>query len=228
MNTSKQKSPVVLIGAGGHGCVVLSAARQAGFHVIGVCDPSMSARRGDRWRDLDILGNDDALHNLNPATTGLLNGVGHLPGVKARQQVYVRLTDWGFSFPPIVHPTAWIDPSVCLDDGAQIMAGCIIQAESQIGRNCIVNTRASIDHHCHLGAFVHVAPGATLCGGVNVGDGVFIGAGATIIQDVHIGAGSVIPAGAVITKNIPTGYRIDRASRSRAPCIQSSKNGEHH
>ncbi len=36
---------------------------------------------------------------------------------------------------------------------------------------CIINTRASVDHDCELGDFVHVGPGAVITGSVTVGNG---------------------------------------------------------
>ena len=55
---------------------------------------------------------------------------------------------------------------------------------------------------------MHIAPGATICGGVTVEDSVFIGAGATVIQSVHIGANSIIAAGAVVTCDVPEGVIV--------------------
>jgi acetyltransferase EpsM len=69
--------------------------------------------------------------------------------------------------------------------------------------NCIINTNASVDHHCIIEDFVHIAPSSTLCGNVKVGEGSHVGAGSTIIQNIRIGKWCVIGAGAVITKDIP-------------------------
>ena len=55
---------------------------------------------------------------------------------------------------------------------------------------------------------MHIAPGATLCGGVTVGDGAFVGAGATVIPGVIIGAGARIGAGMTILADVPEGARL--------------------
>jgi UDP-perosamine 4-acetyltransferase len=49
---------------------------------------------------------------------------------------------------------------------------------------------------------VHIAPGATVCGGCRVGQFSMIGAGATIIQGISIAAGCLIGAGAVVVTDI--------------------------
>jgi len=102
----------------------------------------------------------------------------------------------------LVHPTAWIDPSAVLNEGAQVMAGAVIQADTSVGLNSIINTQASLDHDCCLGAHVHVAPGATLCGNVQVQDRAFIASGATVIQGLTVEEGAVVGAGAVLVRNL--------------------------
>jgi acetyltransferase-like isoleucine patch superfamily enzyme len=60
-----------------------------------------------------------------------------------------------------------------------------------------------LDHESKLGDGVHLAPGSTLCGCVEVGDFAFVGAGAIIMPNVSIGKNSIVGAGAVVTKDVP-------------------------
>ena len=77
-----------------------------------------------------------------------------------------------------------------------------------MGAHCIVNTHASVDHDCHLGDFVHIAPHAALCGHVEIGEGTLIGAGAVVVPGVKIGKWSVIGAGSLIRNDIPDGVLV--------------------
>jgi acetyltransferase-like isoleucine patch superfamily enzyme len=52
---------------------------------------------------------------------------------------------------------------------------------------------------------VHVAPGATLCGCVDVGEDAMVGAGATVLPRLRIGRGAVVGAGAVVTRAVADG-----------------------
>jgi serine acetyltransferase len=54
-----------------------------------------------------------------------------------------------------------------------------------------------------LGNGVHVAPGAILCGCVQVGNYSMIGAGAVILPRIKVGRHCVVGAGAVLTKSLP-------------------------
>jgi len=63
----------------------------------------------------------------------------------------------------------------------------IVNAGSIIGNHVILNTNCSVDHDCVIEDFVHVSPGATICGGVKIKEGVHIGAGAVVLPNLTIG-----------------------------------------
>lgn len=202
MGASTDERPLVILGAGGHAKVLLSLIQAVGLQVLGVCDPALAAQRVSQWRGNEVLGGDEALVKLDPSTVWLVNGVGQQVGASLRRRIFDELKENGFRFRSLVHPAAWVDSSVVLGEGAQVMAGAVIQPDSVIGVNTIVNTRASIDHDCRLGSHVHVAPGATLCGGVRVEDHAFIASGATVIQGMLVGEDSVVGAGAVLVRDL--------------------------
>jgi UDP-perosamine 4-acetyltransferase len=202
MNNSYSKQSI-LLGAGGHASVVLATALNAGIRVDGVCDPALVEHTGSLWKGVRILGNDSWLLQSDPNVVSLLNGVGYLPDSDVRARIHKEWSTRGFRFETLIHSRAWVEPTVKLGEGTQVMAGAIVQAEAEIGAGSIVNTSASIDHHCRIGALVHIAPGATLCGGVEVGERAFVGAGATIVQGVRIGPGAIVPAGSMVKRDLP-------------------------
>ncbi|MES2016796.1 MAG: acetyltransferase [Pseudomonadota bacterium] len=197
---------LILLGAGGHAQVVLALMAASGRPVAAVCAPELASTQ--RWRGLAVLGADDALAAMDAQAFEVLNGVGHVAGSTLRARLYQRFRLLNFRFPAVVHPSAWVAPDVCLDEGAQVMAGVIIQPGARIGANTIINTRASVDHDCQIGRDVHIAPGAILCGSVRVGDGAFIGAGATVIEGLSIGAGALVGAGSVVLCDLAPGARL--------------------
>jgi UDP-perosamine 4-acetyltransferase len=193
--------PCVLMGAGGHARVVADLAVALGAEIVGICDPVLTSEGLKRWQDLEVLGDDDYLLSISPADVLLLNGVGKMPGSSVRAELYRRFAKAGFTFPPLVHPAAWVSPGVSVGSGVQVMAGAVIQTGAFLGCNAIVNTASSVDHDSHIGAHVHVAPGVTVCGDVTIGDHAFVGAGATIIQGVSIPANGFVKAGSLVAKD---------------------------
>jgi acetyltransferase-like isoleucine patch superfamily enzyme len=72
----------------------------------------------------------------------------------------------------------------------------------------ICNTGCIIEHECIIGDFVHIAPGAVLCGNVSIGNGTFVGANSVIRQGISIGKNVTIGAGTVVTKDVPDQCRV--------------------
>ena len=82
----------------------------------------------------------------------------------------------------LIHPSATVAPNAVIGAGTVIMAGAVVQTRAVIGEHCIINTSASVDHDCVLADFVHIAPGAHLCGAVKVGEGAMVGTGVAVAQ----------------------------------------------
>jgi sugar O-acyltransferase (sialic acid O-acetyltransferase NeuD family) len=190
---------VVVIGGGGHARVMWQALRGLGHHVIGYTAPAQSQR------DLPIpwLGTDDDLlaRAFETQFAGVL-GIGKTDAGGHRLAILERLADGGIELPTIVASGAIVHEDVTMDAGTVILSGAVVVIGTRMGRACIVNTHASVDHDCVLGDDVHVAPGAVLCGEVHIGTSSFIGAGATVVPGVQICSGCVIAAGATVTRPI--------------------------
>lgn len=187
--------------------MLVDALQRLGMTILGMTD-SDTGRSGRVLLGVTVLGDDTILSRYKPAEILLVNGIGGVHGVALRRQVFERCKQAGHDFVTIVHPAAVLGGDIVLEEGAQVMAGVIVQAGSRVGRNAIINTHASVDHDCLVGEHVHIAPGATLSGGVTVGDGSHIGTSASVIQNVRIGSGCLVAAGAVVIRDVRDGARV--------------------
>lgn len=194
--------PIIVVGGGGHARVVIDALRMLGREIVGISDPALQVGAGGPF-GIEILGGDEAVEAYAADRVDLVNGVGSTNDTTQRRAVFERFSALGYRFAAVIHPSAIVARDVEFGDGAQLMAGSVVQTGSTIGRNAIVNTRASIDHDCRIHDHVHVAPGAVLSGGVTVGESSHVGIGAAVIQGVTIGQRCLIGAGAVALKNLP-------------------------
>ena len=71
-----------------------------------------------------------------------------------------------------IHPLSIVSELADIGEGSVVMQGSIIQVVcSGIGRHCIINTGASVDHECVIEDYVHISPHSTLCGNVSSGGG---------------------------------------------------------
>ena len=122
---------------------------------------------------------------------------------KVRLDLHEKLIQMDLKPVTIAHPSAVIAEDAIIGEGTQIMAGAIIGPEAKIGKQCIINANASIDHDNILEDGVEIAPGVTLCGLVRVGKRVWVGAGATVLPMIKIGQNAVVGAGSVVNKDVP-------------------------
>lgn len=200
--------PIILIGGGGHGAVLLDALLQSReCEVLGVLDPKLP--KGGRFSGIPVLGDDSLLPSLfPPGAVKLVNGLGSISDTTARRQLFLRLAAAGYGFLSVKHPQAIVSASAHISEGVQIMAGVVVQTGVRLGRNAIVNTGAIVDHDCDIGEHVHLAPGVTLSGNVRIGDGVHVGTAATIIQGIEIGPGATVAAGAVVVADVAAGETV--------------------
>lgn len=196
--------PVLIIGGGGHAKVLINALQLCSSDIIGIIDAD-SALIGQTVLGIRVLGNDDLVEGYAPGSLHLVNAVGSVHVPKQRKAVFEHFKGKGFTFAGVIHPSAVIAADVILGEGAQVMAGAVIQPGSRIGMNSIVNTKASIDHDCLIGDHVHLSPGVTLSGGVHVEDAAHLGTGTTVIQGMTIGKNSFIGAGSVVITDVPGG-----------------------
>jgi sugar O-acyltransferase (sialic acid O-acetyltransferase NeuD family) len=199
--------PVIVVGSGGHAAVVADALLAAGVRVLGFVDTD-PARQGIVVCGLPVLGSEAVLDTHRPGAALLANGIGGIRSEGLRRPVQERLESRGWEFVTVRHPSAIVSPFAQLGAGAQLLAGCIVQANARIGRGCIVNTAAVVEHDVELGEFVHVAPRALLCGSVVAGAGSHVGAGAVVRQHVRLGERTMVGAGAVVVADFPAGCTL--------------------
>lgn len=197
---------VLLLAAGGHGRVVADALLQKGVRVDGVVDPGLMP--GTFVFGLSVRGDDSWLDQCGTRDWWLANGAGSTPSGELRRRLFITRKSQGFSFISVLHPSATVGLETKLDEGCQIMAGAVLQCRVRMGDNSVVNTCASIDHDCTIGAHAFIGPGAILCGGVEVGEAAFVGAGAVLLPGIRIGARAVVGAGAVVTSDVDDGVWV--------------------
>ena len=193
---SKLKKPVAVVGYSGHSYVIIDILLNAGRIVTAYCDAEQKEKNPYH---LAYLGKEsESLSALK--SFDYFIGVGH-NGIRKKifNQLYEQLGN------PInaIHPSAVISASVEMNHGIMISANATINPLVTLGEGVICNTSCSIDHECIIEDFVHIAPGAVLCGNVKIGAGTFVGANAVIKQGVTVGRNVTIGAGTVIIRDIP-------------------------
>ena len=203
---SIQMKPILLLGGGGHAKVVLDTLLSSDQQVIGFLDQNPAIKE---LFGVKRLGDADPsrMADFAPAEILLANGFGSTWMNSLRKDQFDLWKAHGYEFLTLIHPSSMISANVVLGEGVQVMAGAIVQAGSTIEANVLINTRAVVEHDCHLSSHVHVASGAILSGGVSAGTEAHIGPAVTVIQGVHIGHHSIVGAGSVVVRDVPEHMR---------------------
>ncbi len=114
----------------------------------------------------------------------------------------------GFEIPVLLHPSAIISPSCTIGKGSIAMAGAIVNANSQIGRGCILNTSCSLDHDNILLDGVQISPGVIAAGNVQFDEAAFVGTGTALKPGVRVGERALVGAGSVVIRDIPARAQV--------------------
>lgn len=190
----------VVIGYSGHAYVVVDVLMAMGYRVNGYYDREQKEHNPYGLRYLGKETVPTMSEQLTHTAYFVSIGDNHL-----RKKMYESLAKLAGRSVNAVHPQSVVSPMAELAEEAGILVApnAVANACSHIGKGTICNTSSVIEHDCRVGEFCHIAPGATLCGNVQVGSLSFVGANAVVKQGVKIGANVTIGAGAVILKDVP-------------------------
>ncbi|HEY0983762.1 NeuD/PglB/VioB family sugar acetyltransferase [Schlesneria sp.] len=191
---------IVVIGAGGHGKVVVSTLQEAGFVVDAIYDDN------ERMWDTTILGVPvrGPVSDLAKAPEKYKGIVG-IGDARIRERVVESLP---MEWMTVIHPHSFVHHSARLGAGSVVLAGAVVQPDAILGEHVIVNTSSSVDHDCRIGNFVGIGPGAHLSGGVRIDERCLLGAGCSVIPEVHIAADVTVGAGTVVIQDITRGCTV--------------------
>jgi sugar O-acyltransferase (sialic acid O-acetyltransferase NeuD family) len=201
---SKEKKPIVIVGAGGLGREVLMLLLQinqvsSGWEILGFYDDAVPA---SSLHGYPYLGTIAELNTTgNPLHVAIAIG-----NCSAKQSVVTRLGNPSLEFPILVHPSVLLTPEQenQLGEGCIICQNCILTTNVTLGKHVLLNLACTIGHDAILGDFCSLMPQVAVSGGVRLGKGVYGGTNSSILQNLKVGAFTTIGAGAVVTKDLPS------------------------
>lgn len=185
---------VFLIGAGGHAKVIIATLHAQGIEVSGIYDDD-AQKWGSTLLNIPVLGRYQDITELGNIIIAVGNN-------RIRKKIQTAI-EGRCHFVTAVHPHAIVHESVEIGAGSVIFAGVVVQPDTRIGKHCIINTGATLDHDNEIEDFCHIAPGCHFAGGVHLHEGVFCGVGASIVPYTSVGEWTTIGAGATVTRAIP-------------------------
>ena len=208
LNTTFDPASILIYGGGGHSKMVIDLLRGShSFNIVGIVDDGRPA--GDNVMGIPILGGKETLSRLfSQGIRLLVNAVAGISNIATRIKIFQLVAEAGYTFPTIIHRTAFLEPGARLSAGVQVFANAYVGSEVKVGFGTIISTGVIISHDCVLGDYVVITPGSILAGEVEVGAGTLIGMGTTVNLGVKIGEGVRIGNSATIKQDVPSGSVI--------------------
>lgn len=185
---------LIIVGASGHGKVVVDIAVKNGYEEIAFLDDNPEVKECGGY---PVVGKVTDVEKFQ--ASDFFVAIGN-PAI--REKIQKTLEEHYCTVVTLIHPNAVIAPDARIGTGTVVMAGTVINPGTVIGCGCIINTSATVDHDNVIGNYVHISVGSHTAGTVRIGDKTWIGAGSTVSNNVNICSDCMIGAGAVVVESI--------------------------
>lgn len=186
----------LLIGSGGHTLSILEMMDEYSS-IEGYVDNKEKADMPIRY-----LGKDDyVLKNYSSEDYNIIIGVVYIDKVNMFLRERIIQKYKFYQGKTLKANTSVITKNSIIGKGTVLFEKSLVN-RSVLGKHCVVNTGAIIEHDCNIGDNVFIGPGAIISGGVTIEKNVFIGAGVIIRDDLVISENITIGIGSVVTKNL--------------------------
>ena len=116
---------------------------------------------------------------------------------KLRERLYQEAATIGYTFPNIIHPTAYISPHAHIGSGCVILNNAVVQNNAQCGDGCILNPGVELHHDSTIGSYCLIYTNSVVRSLTTVGDRVWIGASSTVTTSAVVEDDTIIEDGSV-------------------------------
>ncbi|TXI95623.1 MAG: acetyltransferase [Burkholderiaceae bacterium] len=206
------KPGLILVGAGGHAGAVIDVVEQHGeYQIVGLVGSHKEVQT--RRLGYPVIGTDSDLSELAKMHKFALVTVGQIQSPDIRMRLYELAVQAGFQLPIIVAPSAYVSHHADLGAGSVVMHGAIVNAGAKVGANCIVNTRALLEHDVSIADHCHISTGAILNGNACVGAGSFVGSASVVREGVSLGKRCVVGMGLSVRHNQVDGAQLNGSNK---------------
>ena len=197
----KKKKEIILIGGGGHckACIDVIETENK-FRIIGIVDKREKV--GAKVLGYKVFASDEDLPSLIKKYQNFLITVGQMKSPKKRRDLFTWLKKFNLKLPVIISPYAHISKHSEIDQGTIILHGVHVNAGVRIGKNCIINTSAVIEHDSWIEDHCHISTASIINGECHIAEGTFVGSNSVIRNNIAITKNTIIGAGSVVVKSI--------------------------
>ena len=201
------KTPLIIIGAGVEGRIVLDIANELDVLVYGFLT-DQEAHLNQEVNDILVvakLDSSDSNTLLSDENVKMIIAEAEIPKRK-------ELAQYAQKYVPeivnMIHPLRAISGYAKMGRGNIVQAGASLQANVLIGGFNIIGSHVIMEPDSAIGDFCTLQSGVQVGQGAQIHNEVFVGAGAVIYREVNVGEGAIIGAGSVVLQEVPPGATV--------------------
>lgn len=143
---------LLIVGAGGHGKVVVEVAENIGYEEIAFLDDNSP----------EAIGKISEIEKFKEQYSDIFVGIGNN---KLRGELIQKLQDCGYTVPALIHPSAYVSRTATIGIGIVVEPKAIVNANSHVGEGCIISVDSIVDHDVEVGVCCHINVGAIVKAG---------------------------------------------------------------
>jgi len=170
------KPKIIIIGAGGHGKVVVDTLLlENNFEILGFVDGAVPVGT-IIFKNYKVIAKQNDIASLVEKAEYAIVAIGNN---EIRNKITTELGN-NFKLATVIHPAAVISSDVEIGGGTVVLANAIISTCTKIGDNAIINAGVVIDHDCIIGNNVHLSVGTVVGSNTTIESGVTTAVGEKI------------------------------------------------
>ena len=215
------KKNAVVFCAGPHARVILDLLYDLDeVNVVGIIDSVQEI--GSSFYGYPVIGRQYELNKLSE-THHFHAGIVALGDNYLREKVVLEIEEQieDFDFINVIAKNTSISKTAQIGVGNVFMPGVIVNSEARIGNHCIINTNSSLEHNSVMEDYSSLSAGVTTGGYFSLGRYSAIALGVTVLDRISIGENVVVGSGSLVTKDVEDNVLIygspARVIRSRKP-----------
>ncbi|MEG2246578.1 MAG: hypothetical protein RSC84_03935 [Peptostreptococcaceae bacterium] len=176
------KKNLLIVGAGGHGKVVLDMAKSTkNYSEIAFLDDSKKI--GDKVLGHEVIGKIPDMKLFKDNFTDIAIAIGNN---EVRVELGKQALSIGYSLPIISHKSSIISRYANIGNGTIIMPNVVVNADAKIGELVILNSSSVIEYDCVVGDGAQISYGVILGSGVIVEDNYTVDMGIVIERNKYV------------------------------------------
>jgi len=180
------KEKLLLVGAGGFGRMVAEQAMLQ--YDCAFVDDGQTV--DEEICGIPVIGGIADLPELRKDYTLLVVGIGNN---SFRAQVYEKAAAWGYTFPNIIAPSAYVSPFAKIGVGCVILQNACVQNGAVVGNGVLLNAGAEVHCDAVVEDYALIYTNSVVRTGAKVGKYVRIGSNVTICNNATVPDGADVP-----------------------------------